>query len=150
MQDGRLLWVPSAKKKKSTRKTSSDMVHPCIRGPLPYFQGHPPTPPSTSPSPLWPLLPGMLILFPIVSSSLPTGNGWSPRIHKQLGSQQEVISLQHLQPGNRTAPAGRWKNRRCTLTHIHIYTNKCLTHKHPLTSPTAVGTGTTTQETECE
>ncbi|KAK5857121.1 hypothetical protein PBY51_010387 [Eleginops maclovinus] len=24
------------------------------------------------------------------------------------GSRQEVISLQHLQPGNRTAPAGRW------------------------------------------
>lgn len=39
------------------------------------------------------------------------------------GSRQEVISLQHLQLGNRTAPAGWWKNRPCTLlhTHIHIY-----------------------------
>ncbi len=37
-----------------------------------------------------------------------------------------------------------------THTHTYIYTSKCLTHKHPLTSPTAVGTGTTTQETECE
>lgn len=35
-------------------------------------------------------------------------------------------------------------------THTYMYTNKRLTHKHPLTSPTAVGTGTTTQETECE
>lgn len=33
---------------------------------------------------------------------------------------------------------------------VCIHTNKRASHKHPLTSPTAVGIGTTTQETECE
>lgn len=144
--------MPNVKKRHhyrlSTRKSSLDMVASMYPWSSPLFPGSSP-PPSTSPSPLWPLLPGMLILFPIVSSSLWTGNGWSPRIHTQGGAgrkwshcstcNQEIEQPQ--QGGGRT---GRERS------HTHIYTNKHLTHKHPLTSPTAVGTGTTTQETECE
>lgn len=84
----------------------------------------------------------------------PADRKWlEPMNTHTTGSRQEVISQQHLQPGNRTAPAGRWRNRPRTLTHmqvVYIYTDKCRSHKHPLTSPTAVGIGTTTQETECE
>lgn len=51
------------------------------------------------------------------------------------------------------SPSREVENRPRTLTHmqvVYIYTDKCRSHKHPLTSPTAVGIGTTTQETECE
>lgn len=113
--------------------------------PSPPFPGSSPSP-STSPSLPWPVLPGMLILFPF-SFPFPVDRKWlEPADSDTGGSRQEVISLQHLQPGNRTAHQGGVRTGR---GRSHTYTNKCLTRKHPLTSPTA-GTGTTTQETECE
>lgn len=73
----------------------------------------------------------------------PADRKWLDSTDTQIvGSWQEVISLQHLQPGNRTAPAGWWKNRQRTFTQTHIQT-----HRQLMTSPTAVCTGTTTQET---
>lgn len=58
-------------------QTSPDWVSPLFPGSSP--------PSSTSPSCLWPFPPWMLILFPIVSSSLRTGNGWIPWIRTQRG-----------------------------------------------------------------
>lgn len=69
---------------------------------------------------LWPLLPGMLILFPY-HFLFPADRKWLESTDTQTaGSRQEVISLQHLQPGNRTAPAGWWMNRQRTFAEAHI------------------------------
>lgn len=69
---------------------------------------------------LWPLLPGMLILFPY-RFLFPADRKWLESTDTQTaGSRQEVISLQHLQPGNRTAPAGWWMNRQRTFAEAHI------------------------------
>lgn len=94
---------------------------------------------------LWPLQPGMLILFHTVSSSLWTGNGWSARIHKQRGADRKwshcsTCNQEREQP--RQAGDEQAANI-CTGTYINV----CVSHRQPVTSPPAVGTGATTQET---
>lgn len=76
------------------------------------------------------------------------GNGWSPWIHELQGASRKwsncsTCNEEIEQPQQRGGRTGG------VHSHRHIY-KQYLTHKHPPTSPTAVGTETTTQEAKCE
>lgn len=122
------------------------MVYPCICGPLPYFQGHHPSFHFSQPS----LTSPARDAHP-VSSSLRTGNGWSPRRHTYTHAHTRGgRKWSHCSTCNQDREQPQQGGWRTDRVRSHVYTNKCLTHIHSPTSPTAVGTGTTTQETECE